>query len=226
MKPAGHEEWQPLFATGFDYPDKILKALRPRMVFDCGCNSGGYISTWLEYGAKEIHGFEPVPDMCEKAKQRYAGNPAVMIHRCGVGEKPEILKNQSVYNAWSLAPAGSRIDVAREYLQQPAFDVGIVPLDSWPGDPDFVKIDVDGYEYRVLLGMKRILKEVRPPIMFEFSHLLHFILGDDPGEMCLFIYDQGYKAVSVDGWVCDTPERMMTMYPKGSSYDIMLMPND
>lgn len=219
-------KWEPLYACCSDRLISTLNADRPRVVFDLGSNEGGYVATWLDAGATSVVCFEPVPYVREKLALRFADNPRVTVVPFAVSDKFVTIENMGIYNAWSLAEAGSRSDMALDHVGRESFDVDFVPLDEFGSDPDFVKMDVDGYEFRALRGMRRILKERRPSVMFEFSHLPKFILGDDPVAMCDFIYDMDYKAVSMKGWVCQSAEEMMRNYPEGSSYDIMLIPSE
>ena len=152
--------------------DVVIAKYKPQIYFDVGANEGGFFITWLTSGATTIHGFEPVPDMAEKAREKYRDDPRVHVHQVAVSDVKGRLENVNVYNTWSIAPFNSRRDVARDYRAKAPFSVDVITLDEVGVIPDFVKLDVDGYEYNVLKGMKNILLTRKPPIYFEFSFLI------------------------------------------------------
>jgi FkbM family methyltransferase len=76
----------------------------------------------------------------------------------------------------------------------------IVPtftLDELVGDDrpiDFVKIDVEGAEHRVLLGGQRTLERCRPIVLSEFSlDMTRRISGVEPVEYLDWFVDRGWK---------------------------------
>jgi FkbM family methyltransferase len=81
-------------------------------------------------------------------------------------------------------------------------------LDSLVVEADFVKIDTQGSDHRVIRGMKRLILECRPTIMMEFSPYHIRAAGDDPREVYARICDLGYtvetlpegREVTFDGY--------------------------
>lgn len=57
---------------------------------------------------------------------------------------------------------------------------------------DFVKVDVDGYELRVIRGATATLRRFRPPILIEIGRWTQAELGDDPLEVAVLLDDLGY----------------------------------
>jgi len=54
-----------------DFVAEMVRAARPRLLFDLGCNSGDYSLTALESGAKSVVGFDFDPGALERAYQRF-----------------------------------------------------------------------------------------------------------------------------------------------------------
>ncbi len=216
-------KWKPLYSQDSAWANAMMKALKPKIIFDAGCNEGGFINSALELKPDEIVGFEPVPAMFQKCYRRFHIDSRVTVRNVGVAERDYWQQDMNVYNAWSLAPNKSRRDIALEFSEKKPFEVHFITMDSLGIQPDLIKLDVDGYEFRALRGAEQILKS-HPPIHFEFSTLPRKILGDDMGLMCEWIYEHGYSAVSLDGWRCPDAKIMMSMIPEDSSYDILLMP--
>lgn len=224
IDPKTHPQWAPLLSQDEGFLNQMLAQLRPAVVFDIGTNKGEMVEKWWGNGAHFIHCFEPVPELFNECTARFMENPGIIVHRLGISDKRETVQGLSLFSAWSLAPKGSRQDEHPDYVGKPPFTVNFIALDDIDTIPNFIKLDVDGYEFRALRGMKRLMQVARPPILFEFSHVPNFIFGEDVAEMCRFIYDQGYRAFSLDGWECPSAEDMMKYYPVGSSYDILLLP--
>jgi len=197
----------------------------PRLVFDLGANEGGVAEHYGRLGSR-VHAYEPVPVMFDRLSARVAPLPNVTPHRLGVSDVPGELKNVSVFNAWTLLPTASKRDRAIEFVGQDGFDCELTTIDieaSEHGIPDFIKIDVDGYELRVLKGAMETLSSSSPTILFEYSYLPTF-LGDSIEEMADLIYGFGYRAWSMDGSYCArTAADFLTCYPEHTSYDVVLL---
>ncbi len=74
--------------------------------------------------------------------------------------------------------------------------VNIVSLDSYfENKPfnkiDFIKIDVEGHEYKALLGMKNILLKFYPSIIIEI--LSDSYLPNNEEKICNYLFSFGYK---------------------------------
>tara|TARA_R110000868_G_scaffold332033_1_gene592985 strand:- start:778 stop:1464 length:687 start_codon:yes stop_codon:yes gene_type:complete len=217
----------PLFSQTYELWDKLL-SVNPKLCFDFGANNGGMAQS-LAQKCKIVHAFEPVPDMFDKLCDVAYVHRNIVPFRLGVADVRKELKGQSVFNTWSILPAGSRPDTALDYVGKPPFDMKLVTLDEHSeiyGSPDIIKLDVDGYELRVLKGGLKTLSKKPVPIYFEYSYLPTF-LGDSIEEMVALIYKLGYQAWSIDGkYVAETKEAMIGHYPQHTSYDVILVHRD
>jgi hypothetical protein len=81
-------------------------------------------------------------------------------------------------------------------------EVEVVSFDSLlPGvRPDFIKVDVQGWELNVLRGMERTLKESDALIYLEFWPDGLRRAGDAPAELFSFVRGLGLDFYSADGW--------------------------
>ena len=75
--------------------------------------------------------------------------------------------------------------------------------------PGFLKIDVEGYEYQVLLGASHILKEFRPTILIELYDDLLRACGSSTSEVIAWLRTMGYRIFSAEG----------SSYETGRSYE-------
>src|SRR5262252_4262857 len=216
------ENWRPLYFCGWHGYHILLEALTPQVAFDLGANVGGFIQEMLLRGVEKVHAFEPVPDVCDQLRSTFSQDERVIINQLGVSDHTEVLKDVLPTYAWALLPAGKGA-VAMEYAGKPRFDVRCISLDEYVANtgavPDYVKIDVDGYECHVLEGGRKLFTEKRPWMLFELSELVNHV-GRTPEQMCNLIYEYGYKAVSLDlAYICPDATAMLEHFPYNSSYD-------
>ena len=77
-------------------------------------------------------------------------------------------------------------------------DIDVVTLDDYfkinPIRPDFIKIDIEGYELNALKGMKSILQSSdKTKIMIEYNPLTKKVFNSDPMDSLTFLDELGYK---------------------------------
>jgi FkbM family methyltransferase len=60
-----------------------------------------------------------------------------------------------------------------KFIKWDSVIVDVIPLDNLNLRPDFIKIDVEGYDYEVLIGLRTTINNCRPILLIEFSHSLY-----------------------------------------------------
>jgi FkbM family methyltransferase len=152
--------------------DSILETLKnAKVIIDIGANIG---TTSLFYASinpgARILGFEPHFKTFNRAKENIALNyfENIELINMGLGEKAETLK---LYEVNSNNPGMNRI--LTEAKDLPFSKINIDKLDSVLNDKqipkaDFIKIDVEGFEYSVLLGSQETLK-LKPVLLIELD---------------------------------------------------------
>lgn len=142
--------------------------IRPgSVVFDVGANHGNKTQMFVERGAIVV-AFEPQPQCVASLRQRFDGNPQVVIEPVG-------LSFQTGHAIMRLGEADTLSTISTAFIQatQLARFQGhrwhrnlTIPLDTLDrmidkyGQPDFVKIDVEGYESAVLAGLSHPVSTV------------------------------------------------------------------
>ncbi|MDQ3915629.1 MAG: FkbM family methyltransferase [Actinomycetota bacterium] len=90
----------------------------------------------------------------------------------------------------------ARPGATREELPMTTVDAVVAET----GDvPDVLKIDVEGAEYRVLLGAKATMAEHRPVIVCAIHTELLRALGDSPEQVASLAGEVGYSLQGLDG---------------------------
>ena len=138
---------------------KIEKCLavteRRRVALDIGAHVGLW-SMILAKHFRMVYAFEPVPQLrecwyCNTSKNALM-HPYALGASCGASEMVYIDGNSG----------NSRV------MHSGGVQVQMVTLDSLePIDIDFIKIDVEGYEYEVLTSGEKTIREQNPVVLIE-----------------------------------------------------------
>lgn len=186
--------------------DKTLLSrwIRPGMVVvDVGANQGLYSLLFSELvgPSGEVFAFEPEPTMfralVHNCKRNSAGNirlfPFALGSNCGTATLSRSLLN-SGDNRLAAGP--------REHFSAEA-QVEIVTLDEVIGDHhiDFIKIDVQGWEFEVFRGMDRTL-QANPAVQIYFEVWPQGLIdaGCQPAAPLQYLSDRGFDlSEDVDG---------------------------
>jgi len=152
------------------------------VVYDVGANYGNYSLIWTKlYGAKVI-AFEPLEENYFKAQRNFAINSGanIILYNLAVGNKNGTIKTNIDGNMMSVQ--GS----VHSSMKMIKLDDYILSEDEQPVI-DIMKIDIEGYEFEALMGMSRILSDVKPKIIIE-THSSDLMVG------CFsYLQDFGYE---------------------------------
>lgn len=146
--------------------------LAGKIVVDAGANIGLFSLYARALGAKKVHSFEAVAETCKILRRNLALNGALKAVNIALGAE----KGRAELRFNTRGEGSSMIDcgdagVNREITYSGRRLVGTAPLDELvKGRVDFIKIDVEGYEKKVLLGAARIIKEYKPVLSLAAYH--------------------------------------------------------
>jgi FkbM family methyltransferase len=143
--------------------DDIQEALThipgTEVAVDGGANVGAYSRAMAQH-FKKVHAFEPAPDTfaaLSRNLEDWGLTDRVSAYHAAISDRHE---NVSVD-----LPRGSR-SVSRR-ITGPG-DIPTMMIDDLKLElVDFIKLDLEGYEYRALLGAAGTLERCRPIVMFE-----------------------------------------------------------
>jgi FkbM family methyltransferase len=147
------------------------------LVFDVGANYGEYTAAFLSLGARRVIAIEPQGDLAcfiLTAFQDEVAHGKVIVRNEAVGATKGVAKLYSAPDPYkSMATLSTTfIEVARrsgrEWDDTAADAVNIITLDSLIkeyGTPDYIKVDVEGFDLEVLNGLSSEISL----ISFEFN---------------------------------------------------------
>ena len=190
----GYKNYGSFKATGEEnFIDMISGEIR--VCLDIGANIGNYSKLLINKTNAKIYAFEPLEksfDELKKIKEKHKDR--FFIEKLALGNEDGIKKISSANDKSEKASFEKNLDklsfIDKDNLRE--FDVSIKKLDSLNffdshSKVDFLKIDVEGYEYEVLLGGKKFIDFNSPKFiqieinwhqlfkkitLYEFSKLL------------------------------------------------------
>lgn len=174
---------------------------------DVGANVG-YVSAFalgLVGTSGSVHAFEPVPRYFTRLQKLQQDNPEYDFHvnNLAVGDSrgtARIAVSQNNIGANTMLPSRMRRDGSKEDIE-----VSVITLTDYLGERNvsnlrLVKIDVEGYEFRVIKGFVQYLREAdEPPVLvIEISPPAFPEVGASLGEFASLISELGYSSRSID----------------------------
>jgi FkbM family methyltransferase len=189
--------------------DRLTKAIMKKHInhnsncIDVGCHKGEILDIMIKYSKSgKLFAFEPIPDLYNLLKNGFGER--VAIYPFAVSDKSGSTKFQYVKNA----PAYSGINKRSYAIENPdiqEINVEKTTLDEIiPADVkiDFIKIDVEGGEFGVLKGAKKILLKYKPIVIFESGLGASDYYGTQPEELYSYVVTQlGLEISTLKGFI-------------------------
>ena len=191
---------------------------------DIGCHEGEMLDKMIEFSPFGKHiAFEPIPYLFEKLQKKY--NSDTSLHQIALSNKT----GEVTFNVVKNAPAYSGLkrrsyDVAKPEIEKINIETkrldDLIPSDK---QVDFVKIDVEGGEYDVLLGGLETFKRCQPILIFEFGLGASDYYGTTPDQLFDLIVNQiGLNIYTLENFLAkNSPINIDTfkkMYAENSEY--------
>ena len=143
------------------------------LCFDVGAHVGSRLRVWSRLGAR-ILAIEPQPGCMRLLRRWYGGKPDITLLECALGAAPG---EQTLYISRRTPTVTSMsaewiaaVRQAQSFSSvrwDSAIQVPVTTIDlliARYGEPAFIKIDVEGYEWEVLKGLSRPIRS----LSFEF----------------------------------------------------------
>lgn len=153
------------FAEGWELSEVRRILTQDSVVLDCGAHIGNH-SMFLSPFVSKIHAFEASPISAAALGYNLVANGYrnVEIHNVPIWDKDDV-PLEVIYDSSNQGHNSCRIS-----------DNGVKSrcLDSFNFDRvDFIKIDTEGAEAKVLAGARKILSKFRPYLMLEVHSWMH-----------------------------------------------------
>ena len=193
------------------YQPDVVRAFRGHLhpgdiVFDVGANIGclSAVAADAVGPTGQVHCFEPVPSNVRKLRRLAEINPrySIVVNQVAVGEQAGIATiRTSLTNidSHTMLPQLGNPDDSVTMIQVP-----MITLDDYLqriGLPRvaLIKIDVEGFEFPVLRGLRRFLEVGhRPAIVTEVFPAAYPLLGHTLADLAKFMTQYGYRAFLPD----------------------------
>jgi FkbM family methyltransferase len=145
--------------------------------FDIGANFGEYSAAFLSLGARCVLAVEPQPALAEFITNSFPdeimeGKLVVRAHAVGASAGTAMLYPSSDAGMSMSTLSPLFVDIAKRgghsWDESAAYPVPVVTLDSLIGEfgiPDYIKIDVEGYDLEALRGLTQPVELVS----FEYN---------------------------------------------------------
>jgi FkbM family methyltransferase len=141
-------------------------------VLDVGANIGYFsaLAAGLVGARGSVHAFEPLPESFARLRRNLAAFNWAHAHLLAVSDvsgKTSLFSSDRAEEAgWATLLPSSEFGSARE--------VDVVSLDEWmerqqPQHVDFIKLDIEGGEYRALKGAETLLRRYKPVVVAELN---------------------------------------------------------
>lgn len=196
---------------------------------DVGCHKGEILELMIKIADNGKHyAFEPIPDYYKSLVQK--NYPNVTVKSFALSES----NGEATFNYVIDAPAYSGLK-EREYKKEnpeiQKIEVHKAKLDDVvPVDycVDFMKIDVEGGEYGVLLGAKEVIKRSRPTIIFEFGLGASDFYDVNAKDMYLLLSELNLHVATLKGFLKNNEQLSLSafekMYQENSDYYFIAFP--
>jgi FkbM family methyltransferase len=203
------------------YYNKVIGTLEPEMAYlkdfigegkraiDVGANTGLYTYA-LSKLFQTVEAFEPIPWIFDDTSAYNC--PNVNFHNVGISDCEDILNlNIPEING---KPSGAQASFRRFLGEYESIPVPVKRLDDYQFDEvSFVKIDVEGYESKVLDGAIETIKSCHPNLLIEIEQ--RHLQGEPINQIFEKILQLGYCGYFlVDGEFLDVSNFSYELHQK------------
>lgn len=195
---------QEIFWKGV-YEEDILNLFKNNIhegdvVLDIGANIGEHTlyASQLVGTTGKVYSFEPNTRLADQVRESLKANNSTntTVYSFGLGDAKnakELFVNKNNIGGSSLIDQGRgdpHVTVQIEVGDDVLVDVSKV---------DFIKIDIEGYEYNALKGLTKIIEKYKPAVILEYSPELYAQNGTQDGMNILeFFATFGYAFIDTE----------------------------
>ena len=175
------------------------------IVFEVGANIGAHtfeIAKILKHGKGKLYSFEPTDYAFKKLKNNYDLNKFnnIVLEKVALSDTTDRVEISCI-NSKETLPFKASWDIKGGSKNTDAFQVNFEKLDDYVCRNEidiinFLKIDVDGYELKVIKGGFDTIRMFKPIILIEVGITLERV-GDKIEDLIMMLEDLGYSFYSI-----------------------------
>ncbi len=172
------------------------------VVFEIGANIGSHsfeIAQLLQDGSGTLYCFEPTDYAFKKLIKNHSLNhfTNIIFEKLALSDREEIqnltpassLDTVAFSASWDIKDGSSKNTMQQEIIFK--------KLDTYIQENsitkvDLLKIDVDGYELKIIKGGRQTISTFKPIIIIELSECLLHYVGDTLEELLSLLHNLGY----------------------------------
>jgi FkbM family methyltransferase len=241
--------WDLDLTEGIDFSIYLLGGFEPKTlklykkiikkgdtVLDIGANIGSHTLPLALYTGKsgKVFAFEPTEYAVTKMRKNINLNKDlsshISVHQVMLVEDENERLESDIYSSWPLFHDGKRIHPEHKGQLMETKGAVALTLDHMVKKLqinmiDFIKLDVDGHEYSVLMGGKETLKTSAPIILMEFAPYLFD--AEEFEKILVFLKKLDYSLFDANtgNELPLNQEYLRKIIPTGGSRNILLKPN-
>lgn len=177
LSALGYGNWRSMKESGEEFFIKKYLSNKPiNLCLDIGANIGNYSKLLLEETNSKVISFEPQPFVFKKLSDNlYNYSDRTTLVNKGISNKSGALKIHYNENQPSLASFVEEVNHLEHIQNNETLEVEVTSIDDFCRENqiteiDFIKIDVEGFEYEVLEGAFETFKSIKPKyIQIEYG---------------------------------------------------------
>jgi FkbM family methyltransferase len=137
---------------------------------DVGAYKGEYLERFTKYCPEGRHiAFEPMPKYANKLIKEFKG---IKVHNCALSNEKGEREFYKVIGREAWSGLKKQNEVTEKGVDKLVVEVNKMDNELESGHKvDFIKIDVEGAEYKVLEGSERIINNNNPIVLFEHAKI-------------------------------------------------------
>jgi FkbM family methyltransferase len=203
----GYDNAHPLSSSGEEwFIKKVLARSDAGVSIDVGANVGDYAALLLWYTKGTVYAIEPLSSTFATLQKK--ASDRMHVSRCAIAEFDGTAQIFSQAEGWQGATLSKELVQTKTISEE----VPVMTLDSFVEKNNiqnitFIKVDTEGHEKEVFLGMQKILKKSPPKfIQFEFN-ILHLTRGHTLLSLTQLLPDYTFYRLLPHGMVKIDPEK-------------------
>ncbi len=189
-----HKVWDQHLIESFY---QLLPSDRYFVVLDLGAQTGSFSLLANYFPHSQWYAFEPIKEATDELKKNLELNTIknVTVFEQAVADYTGLITlHMPDMNQWGLATIGPNVE--RFTLKEKRI-VKCIDLDSFIKDyripkVDFIKIDTEGAEFKILCGAQQLIARDHPIILMEYNETNMKQCNTNPVEIDNFLQKMGY----------------------------------